>query len=71
MSNEQMVRETLKKVKRLEKMLESEENDDIYEVFVTLWLEYDKNGGDITDLLKMFSKENLVELFYIYLQQHG
>lgn len=71
MSNEQMVRETLKKVKRLEKMLESEENDDIYEVFIALWLEYDKNGGDITDLLKMFSKENLVELFYIYLQQHG
>ena len=72
MSNEPMVREVLSGVKKIEKMLHEEESTDtVYEEFRKVWVEYDKNGGDIEVLLKMFSKEYLVELFYIYLSQHG
>ena len=72
MANEQMVREGLKGVKRIENMLHDEEgSDNVYEQFRKIWVEYDKNGGDIEVLLKMFSKGDLVELFYIYLSQHG
>ena len=72
MSNEQMVREVLKGVKIIENMLhEKESSDNVYEEFRKIWVEYDKNGGDIEVLLKMFSKGDLVELFYIYLSQHG
>ena len=72
MSNEQMVREALKGVKTIENMLHNEEStDNVYEEFRKIWVEYDKNGGDIEVLLKMFSKGDLVELFYIYLSQHG
>lgn len=72
MSNEQLAREGLQAVKRVEKMLDdNEEYDDVYDEFVRAWVEYDKNGGDIEDLLKMLSRERLIKLFFIYLQQHG
>lgn len=72
MSNEQLAKEGLQAVKKVERMLENnEEYDDIYDEFLRSWVEYDKNGGDIEDLLKMLSREKLITLFFIYLQQHG
>ena len=72
MSNEQLAREGLQAVKIIEKMIENDdEYDDIYDAFLHTWLEYDKNGGDIENLLRMLSREQLIKLFFIYLQQHG
>lgn len=72
MSNEQLARDGLQAIKKIERMLvNDEEYDDIYEEFVNAWVGYYENGGDIEQLLRMLSKEQLVKLFYIYLQQHG
>ena len=72
MANEQLARQGLRAVKTVERMLENnEEYDVIYDEFLHSWVEYDKNGGDIEDLLKMLSREKLITLFFIYLQQHG